>query len=224
MSDVQTDAPVIDPAASMTPNTAPDAPALDPLYFAVSDLSAKIAPNVEIAFVDADETATNYALRLLPLIAAAAANEIAVLTAERDALQAAADKAAAAPKVSRASAGAEARKVGALENPAKDDLLAAIAAAETVEVVFSDGKLELLQIPALTVSGAAWASVIGGVALRVPELTVYGPAVGQNPWPLAGYGLFLDGKQAAWAPRPDTLIIGGGMQVNLRDDVIFPAE
>lgn len=153
-----------------------------------------------------------------------AENEIAVLTAERDALQAAADKAAAAPKVSRASAGAKARKVGPLENPAKDEMLAAIAGAETVEVVFSDGKLELLQIPALLVSGTAWASVIGGVALRVPELTLHGPAMGQNPWPLAGYGLFLDGKQAAWAPRPDTLVIGGGMQVNLRDDVIFPAD
>lgn len=152
------------------------------------------------------------------------ATEIVVLTAERDALQAAADKLAAAPKVSRSSGAAKARKVGMVQNPSAADLLEAIAAAETVEVVFSDGKFELVPIAALVVSGAAWAKVIGGVALRVPELLVHGPAVGANAWPLAGYGLFLDGKQAAWAPRPATLMIGGGMQVNLRDDVIFPAE
>lgn len=150
--------------------------------------------------------------------------QLATVTAERDALQAAVDKAAAAPKVSRSSGAAKARKAGPLQNPGASDLLDAIAAADAVEVVFSDGRFELLQIPGLVVSGAAWAKVIGGVALRVPELLVHGPAVGTNSWPLAGYGLFLDGKQAAWAPRSDTLLIGGGMQVNLRDDVIFPAE
>ena len=128
------------------------------------------------------------------------------------------------PRVPRAIARAEPRKVWPLDNPGGSDLVDAVAAAGTVEVGFSDGKFELLQIPGLVVSGAAWAKVIGGVALRVPELTLHGPAMGQNPWPLAGYGLFLDGKQTAWAPRPDTLMIGGGMQVNLRDDVIFPAE
>ena len=182
------------------------------------------APQDEIAVLTAERDALQSARD-----AAVAENEnlvaeLASVKAERDALKAAADKVAKAPKVSRAIAGAKPRKVGPLDNPGGADLMDAIAAAETVEVVFSDGKFELLQIPALVVSGAAWAKVIGGVALRVPELTLHGPAMGQNPWPLAGYGLFLDGKQAAWAPRPDTLMIGGGMQVNLRDDVIFPAE
>lgn len=150
--------------------------------------------------------------------------QLAAVTAERDALQAAAERASAAPKVARAQSGGKARKVAVMANPKADELLEAIAAAETVEVVFSDGARELVQIPALVVSGTVWAKMIGGLALRVPELLVYGPAVGQTSWPLAGYGLFLDGKQAAWAARADVLQIGGGMQVNLRDDVIFPAD
>jgi hypothetical protein len=206
MDDVQTDAPVIDIEAAVTVS-GPE-----------TDWEA-VARSAEAKLAEVIDERDAAKLRV-----ETAENEIAVLTAERDALQAVADKAAKAPKVSRAIAGAKPRKVGPLDNPGGSDLLDAIAAAETVEVVFSDGKFELLQIPALVVSGVAWAKVIGGVALRVPELTLHGPAMGQNPWPLAGYGLFLDGKQAAWAPRPDTLMIGGGMQVNLRDDVIFPAE
>jgi hypothetical protein len=206
MDDVQTDAPVIDIEAAVTVS-GPE-----------TDWEA-VARSAEAKLAEVIDERDAAKLRV-----ETAENEIAVLTAERDALQAVADKAAKAPEVSRAIAGAKPRKVGPLDNPGGSDLLDAIAAAETVEVVFSDGKFELLQIPALVVSGVAWAKVIGGVALRVPELTLHGPAMGQNPWPLAGYGLFLDGKQAAWAPRPDTLMIGGGMQVNLRDDVIFPAE
>lgn len=219
MGDVQSEMPVIDagddslldaPGTAAWPGTDWEAVAKG----AEAKLAEVIDERDALRAANADSAAENERL----------ATEIVALKAERDALQAAADKAAAAPKVSRSSVGAKPRKVGPLDNPGASDLLDAIAAAVAVEVVFSDGKLELLQIPALVVSGAAWAKVIGGVSLRVPELLVHGPAVGANPWPLAGYGLFLDGKQAAWAPRPDTLLIGGGMQVNLRDDVIFPAE
>lgn len=145
------------------------------------------------------------------------------VTAERDALQARLDKAAAAPKVTRVPAPAKRRAAGEMkdDNPAADDLLALIGAAEVVEVVFSDGKREFTEIAPLLVAGDVWAKVIGGLALRVPELTVQAPQDGGLP--LKGYALLLDGKQVAWAPRPETLILGGGRQFNLRDDVLFPA-
>lgn len=144
-------------------------------------------------------------------------------TAERDALQAQIDAAAAAPKAKRAAPAAKARKAGPMDNPKADELIAAIGEADLVELVFSDGKNELAGVAALEVSGNAWAKVIGGVALRLPELLVSGAAEGASGWPLKGYALFLDGKQAAWGPRPETLVLGGGRKFNLREDVIFPA-
>lgn len=150
---------------------------------------------------------------------------MAAMTAERDALQALVDTAAAVPAGKRSTrAAVKARKAGPVDNPASDALLEAIGAAELVELVFSDGKSELGGLAAIEVSGNAWAKVIGGVALRLPELLVPGAAAGASGWPLAGYALFLDGKQAAWGPRPETLVLGGGRQFNLREDVIFPAE
>jgi len=146
-------------------------------------------------------------------------------TAERDALQAQIDAVAAAPVGKRSTrVSAKPRKAGPVVNPGAEDLLAAIADADLVELVFSDGKGELAGVAPIEVTGNAWAKVIGGVALRLPELLVSGAADGASGWPLAGYALFLDGKQAAWGPRPEVLVLGGGRKFNLREDVIFPAE
>ena len=154
----------------------------------------------------------------------AAEAALAAMTAERDALQSRIDAAATAPRAKQTSRTARLRKAGSMENPAADALMEAIREAETVELVFSDGKAELAGVAAIEVAGDAWAKVIGGVTLRLPELLVSGAADGASGWPLAGYALFLDGKQAAWGPRPDVLVLGGGRKFNLREDVFFPAE
>lgn len=193
----------------------------DVLFGAV--VRAMTSPENEIAVLTAERDAlrTDYDQAKAALLETMAS--LTAMTAERDALQAALDRAAAAPTVARAAPSAKRRAVGAMkdDNPAADDLLTLIGAAEVVEVAFSDGKRELIEVAPLLVAGDVWAKVMGGLALRVPELTVQ--ALQDDGLPLQGYALLLDGKQVAWAPRPETLILGGGRQFNLRDDVLFPA-
>lgn len=140
--------------------------------------------------------------------------------AERDALQAKLAKLDAAPRVR--SGKAKARKCGPIDAgmPAPHDLLAEINAADLVEVVFSDGAVEV-GIPPVLPSGKAWAVTPVGLQLRVPELPVEAPMTG--PVKLAGYGLFLDGKQVAWGPRADVLDLMPGRRMDMRHDVVFPA-
>lgn len=151
--------------------------------------------------------------------------QLEAVTAERDALKADADKAEAEPKTlpGKVRAG---RKVGpkAVGKPIEgaDALLAAIVAASTVELAFSDGANELAGVGSVLVEGRAWAVTQAGVQLRIDPLIVHGPATGQKPYPLRGYGLFLDGKLAAYRDRGEVLQIAGGTNMNLGPDVIFP--
>jgi len=152
---------------------------------------------------------------------ASVSDELADAIAKRDALQAAADAAAAVPR-SRASTGSvKLRKVADVDNPSTEDLMAAIAAAGTVELLFTDGAREISGMPARVIEGAAWQVSIIGVALALPQLIVTGP--GPQIIELKGYALFLDGKQAAWAARPDVLRIAPGATMNLAGDVVFAA-
>jgi predicted RNase H-like nuclease (RuvC/YqgF family) len=147
---------------------------------------------------------------------------IAELEKENAALKAKFEKADRAAKTAKAARPASPRKIKALDNGLTgQDLMDAIGEAETVELTFSNGRTEILGIDPLTVSGDAWRLQAGQVLLNVSNLTVHGPAVGAPPYPLAGYGLLLDGKLAAYAARSETLTIGGGAQFNLKDDVVF---
>lgn len=123
----------------------------------------------------------------------------------------------AAPKAK--SGVAKARKVG----PVKDQLspsglLELIGAANVVELAFSDGKKEL-SIPARQISGRAWIVNAVGLKLQLPEFIVEGPDGGAQS--LAGYGLFLDGEQVAWAARPDVMEVVPRRKSDLRHDVVF---
>lgn len=141
--------------------------------------------------------------------------ENAALTAERDALanernalQAGAD---AANKAARASAGkgVKARKAGPIKPDAVlglDALREVIAEADTVELVFSNGKTEIDGLPPLLIAGDAWGVSVGGLALRIPNLCLH-PQVHCE---IAGYALFVNGRQAAYAPRFEVLRIPPG--------------
>lgn len=119
------------------------------------------------------------------------------------------------------SVAAKVRKVGPVkEQPSVQDLAELIGMADTVELVFSDGKKELAIEPRV-ISGKAWAMTAVGLALRLPEFPVTGPATG--PVSLAGYGLFLDGTQVAWAGRGEVLEVPPGRRMDLRNDVVFAA-
>ena len=154
------------------------------------------------------------------------AGQLAAVTAERDALQAQVDKAAALPKAKTAAAPKKARKCGPIGKSDDSDrltpaeLLELIQAASMVEVVFSDGQREIADLAALAISGDAWKLMSHGLKLNLPELELIGPQ--GTSYHLAGYGLFLDGQQAAWGPCVDPYTIGGGRRYNIRDDVFFP--
>lgn len=149
----------------------------------------------------------------------AAFADLAKVTEERDAALAKLAKLDAEPKARTVAA--KVRKVGPVkEQPSGADLAELIGMADTVELVFSDGKRELAIEPRM-ISGKAWVMTAVGLALRLPEFPVTGPATG--PVSLAGYGLFLDGHQVAWASRGDALEVPPGRRMDLRSDVVFPA-
>ncbi len=150
--------------------------------------------------------------------------ELAALKAKSDAIELKdAGKAKATPAARRETARALGPLKGKKEGsgPSGEDLLAAIAAAETVEVAFSDGKREIKQLPAQLIQGDAWQMVTNGVRLRVDKFPVYGPNRGESELKLAGYALLLDGKQVAYAARIDVLLLSPGGTYDLKDDVIF---
>ena len=101
-------------------------------------------------------------------------------------------------------------------------LLELIAAAEKVEVVASDGAMEVMGIKPLEVKGTSpWRVTAVGLQLELPVWLVHGPKAGDPAYQLAGWGLFIDGQLRAYRARPRTLQMGGGQQYNLGGDVIF---
>lgn len=202
MSDTETQAPapddVNDPAAEPTPEQL------------LEDFRAGKGPKGAAAIAER-------------LDAAEAA--LADATKARDDALAALEKAKAAPTAkakATATPQAKARKIGPVKDqPDAAALLAAIADAETVEIAFSDGKAEVTGIPAVAIEGNAWAVTPSGLALKLPELLVRGPAFGGTAFTVAGYGLFLDGTLTAYAQRSDALAIGAGATFDLKDDIVF---
>lgn len=163
----------------------------------------------------------------------AAKADLTAMRAERDTAVAdlakatkATDKAKADLKVAKAAAkpkSAKARAIGPVdgEQPRGEDLLTLIGAADTVELVFSDGKREITALAPQLIEGDAWYQAANGVRLRVPSLLVHGPGRDDRALHVAGYGLVLDGELTAYAPRIDVLTILPGSQHELNDDVIF---
>lgn len=196
-----------------------DAAKLDDSAERVAALEAELAATA--AKLEAAETELGQLAQSILDHAAKAETEIAALTAERDALAAKVAKIDAEPKVRKGKAGSKPRKCGPMnDQPRPEDLLELISMAETVELVFSDGKSEL-PFERRMIDGPAWGMTAVGLALRLPEFVVVGPATG--PVNLHGYGLFLDGSQVAYAARTDVLDVQPGRRMDLRNDVVFRA-
>lgn len=148
---------------------------------------------------------------------------LADVTAERDALVAAADKADKAPR-SRAAPAEKRRKIGPVKGDALTpaELLQLVQEAQTVEVAFSDGRNELVDVPAQVIEGNAWMVGPSGMLLRLSEMLMHGPLPGKGAHSLDGYGLILDGKLVAYRARENgPLTIPAGTRMNLAADVQF---
>jgi len=150
--------------------------------------------------------------------------EIATLTAKVEAAEKAAAKAKAKPKVSAGPPVPKARKFALPkedERIGKTDLLEAIRAADTVEVLFCENGREVLGVPPHLVSGDAWQARLQGVMLTVP-IEIAGPQPGKTPFAIDGFALLLDGKAATYARRAGgTLHVGVGQSRRIADDIIF---
>lgn len=136
-----------------------------------------------------------------------------------------ADKAAKAAKAKPAASAPKIRKVAPPKGEhvalAPGDLLELIGAADEVVIVFSDGRQEIAGVPALEVSGDAWKVTGAGLALSGVDVLIHGPAHGQSPYAIHGYGLLLDGEQVAYATAVDVRQVGPHAQVRLSDDIVF---
>lgn len=189
---------------------------------AAMSLAGGLAPEMELAAIDDNEQPLDHALRLL----AAARASAATVVEERDQLKRSlsAQKGATTRAQKEASAlegklSPKPRKIGAGKFGGDPRALKAlIDDADTIELVFSDGRSELPGIAPRMIEDGAWRETAGGLKLQVPSLEVRG---GDQTVELAGYALLLDGDQVAWSARSDRLTIRSGMTINLKDDVVF---
>lgn len=164
--------------------------------------------------------------------------ELATVSEERDALASKLEAAETEPKATKGKRGSAVRainagkvvdlaeaKLGELVLPegagASEKLLAAIRAAETVQVAFSNGKNEIAALDPVDIAGDAWRVTIVGVQLTLPELILHGPGFGGEAIPLSGYGLLLNGKLVAYRDRGEQLSIGAGARMNVGPDIVF---
>jgi hypothetical protein len=111
------------------------------------------------------------------------------------------------------------KPVAADKRLSREDLKAAIADADKVEIAFSDGKKEVRGLAPVIVSGEAWKDHAIGLMLA-ESVDLYGPAGGGGSYSVEGYALLLDGKQVAFTAR-DPLTVGAGKHVRLTDDIAF---
>ena len=146
------------------------------------------------------------------------------LQAELDAATARAEKAEksrdrAKAKVAAGEQPAKLRKLAAMDD-ASDDLAKAIADADKVEVVLSDGKAEIEGVAPIVVTGEAWRQTPNGLMLT-EAVEIDGPGTGKPAFNVDGYALVLDGKQVAYRKRPDPVTVVPGQHYKIENDIIF---
>jgi hypothetical protein len=139
---------------------------------------------------------------------------------ERDQLAAALNDAVGHIKLIQGDAPGKLRKVGTFKDQQPADDLGVILQSSEVELVFSDGKKEIAGLDPIKVSGAtAWQRRMDKWMLT-QRIVLSGPAGRDQPFNLVGIALLVDGKQIAWGPLPDPILISAGMQAELRDTVL----
>lgn len=194
-----------------------------------TELMADASDMSEVVSADADGDGLPTAMDALTKANDELRQEVAALTVERDTAIRERDEALAKlaepakPSAKAAPKPAKARKIPVdFERLAPaDELLALIHGADSVELAFSNGKTELAGLTPLSIHGGAWKVANGRLALTFDELIVHGPAVGNAPFAIAAYGLFVDGDLVAVSARDGDLAVGPGTRMNIAGDVLF---
>lgn len=155
---------------------------------------------------------------------------IAQLQSERDAANEQAEKAAKAAtaakaKVTRSEVRAKPRKLGPIDDGLTGEaLIEALSKADAddkrVEIVVSDGALEVTGIPPFAISGDVWRDHPLGRMLRDP-IQIQGQNTCGAPLMVHGFALLIDGKQVAYCERPEVVQVWPGQTINFADDIYF---
>ncbi|RIV87494.1 hypothetical protein [Aurantiacibacter zhengii] len=190
---------------------------------------AVLAPDMEVAALNAEESATDHANRLLIELRPKAEGIVDELEATKRSL------AAQKGQTTRARNDLEAveaqlpprpRKVGPFdkaERPETTAMLAALDAADEIQLVFLDEDgTEIAGLAPRNLSAKAFArDRFGRLAMKVDSMTVIGPQAGA-PYRLAGYALETDGRLLVHGARGDgVLLIGPGVTYELKGDVVL---
>lgn len=208
------------------------------LHAAVFGLAGRFAPEMELAPLDGEDTFdTN--LRLIGQIAAIEGapgevvdpriagleHENAELRASLTATRGHATRAKNEVAVLRAERSPTPRKVGrprgafgkAGEAYSPDLAAIAIGGEESVEIVFSDGKAEIVDLPPVTAFAHAWLPRGGRHMLREPVELEGGDA----DLEVAGAALLSGGEQIGWCEFPEPVRVPKHGRVRLENCLTF---
>lgn len=169
----------------------------------VSDLDVKLAVEPDAAAQIASLTGELAAARASRAAqkgqATRARNEAAVLKAERSPV---------------------ARAVVPMEEPRMRGAIETAVEAGEVEIVFSDGEREILELVPRRVLGDAWQRTGGRLMLR--QGVELEPGDMDKPEvAVAGFGLFAGGEQIAWRALPEAVKVSRNGRVLLENAITF---
>ncbi|MEA3053550.1 MAG: hypothetical protein QOG72_2453 [Sphingomonadales bacterium] len=96
---------------------------------------------------------------------------------------------------------------------------AAIDAGE-VEIVFSDGREEIVELAPVSAAGDAWQRGARGYALRDPILLEPGE-IDAPELRVAGFGILAGGEQIGWRELPDDIVVPRNGRVLLENTIVI---
>lgn len=200
------------------------------LFGAISTIAGAIAPDMELAPTDENESHHAHAIRLLGELETRAkivVDGVEEIADERDQLKRSlsAQKGATTKTRNEVEQLKEASRPRALgKGESLGDmrvLLQLVDEADQVELAFSNGRTEIPGVPPVRLTGEPLVLRRGTLRLATESLQVTGPNTAKAPPSLAGFALVLDGEQVAWAPLSSPLSLGAGQTYELKDSVVF---
>jgi hypothetical protein len=141
--------------------------------------------------------------------------ELRATSASLKAFKGSATKARGQAEILRKQLSPESRPIGAMKPPRNDDQKAARAealeaafAADTTELVFSDGRREIRELAPLVITGDAWRQTPQGRVLA-SEIPLEPGDCQRDNFELAGFALLNEaGDQVGYCALPDPIVIG----------------
>lgn len=181
----------------------PDEGAVVALLRVVADLDEKVAvePDAadQIAALTGEISSLKFKLAAQKGQATRARSEVSVLKLERSPVS---------------------RPVVPMEEPRMRAVIEEALDAGEVEIVFSDGRVEILELAPVRVLGDAWQRGGGRLMLR-PAVELEPGDMDRPEVAVAGFGLFAGGEQIAWRALPEAVKVPRNGRVLLENTIAF---